>query len=408
LANKAKTLTFDEILLLPTVEKDRLGLKHTPGEINQQSATWLETFGILKGIQPELKQFLETCGLDASGRDRLCVSLIGAGTSDYIGRAIESLLRKEWRCQVQAAPSTSLLTEMDEFLESAPEGTGHLWVSFSRSGDSFEGVKVIEKALDKYPHINHLIITCNSGGRMADLANGPSNIFCVVLDDAVNDRGLAMTSSFTNMVIAGHCLAHIADLDSYKPVVETLAAAAARTLPKAAELASKIAEKDHSRICFLGSGPLKAAGDESSLKVMELTAGYYSVMSESFLGLRHGPLAWLNCDSLVIGFLSNSDEKRNVELGLLDELRGKNAVADILVITPQSSIAIESADYVLELDIAEEIHDNYRPPIDVLFAQCLGLFASLRRNLKPDAPSADGKIQRVVSQINLKGLNHFN
>ena len=33
----------------------------------------------------------------------------------------------------------------------------------------------------------------------------------LVLDDAVNDRGLAMTSSFTNMVLAGQCVGHLED-----------------------------------------------------------------------------------------------------------------------------------------------------------------------------------------------------
>jgi len=209
-----------------------------------------------------------------------------------------------------------------------------------------------------------------------------------------------MTSSFTNMVIAGQCLAHIFDLNRYQPIVEPLAAAALKKLPETAALASKIAEKEHSRICFLGTGPLKAVGDESALKVMELTAGHYSVMSESFLGLRHGPLSWLNQDSLVVGFLSNDPEKLRIELGLLQELKQKNIVEDIVVSGPRNSNTIVSADYRLEIDIPEGFQDNYRPPLDVLFAQCLGLFASLRHGLKPDTPSADGKIQRVVSRIN--------
>ena len=399
--SSADILTFERILNIPAPEKERRGLTYTPQEIKQQPSTWLETFQNLRALQTDLQTFLKDCGLNRAGNDRLIVTLIGAGTSDYIGRAVAALLRKEWRCHVQTAPSTDLITEMDGLVGSVPEGTRHLWISFSRSGDSFEGVNVIQNALQKYPDINHLIITCNASGQMANaLADGRPNVFCIALDDKVNDRGLAMTSSFTNMVVAGQCLAHIWNIDAYQPILESLSAAEANVLPETAELACRIAEKNHSRICFLGSGSLKAVGDESALKVMELTAGHFSVMSESFLGLRHGPLSWLNHESLVVGFLSNDVEKVRFELGVLEELNKKSVAGNILAVLPQRNpAASDFADHELILNIPKCLDDKYRPPLDVLFAQCLGLFASLRRGLKPDAPSSDGKIQRVVSKI---------
>jgi tagatose-6-phosphate ketose/aldose isomerase len=45
--------------------------------------------------------------------------------------------------------------------------------------------------------------------------------------------------------------------------------------------------------------------------------------------------------------------------------------------------------------------DAYRPPVDALFGQLLGLFESLRQGLKPDSPSTNGAISRVVSEINI-------
>lgn len=400
LKNAAESITLDEMLSLPDDEKAGLGLEHTPREISQQPQTWIGTFEILKSKRSEIGQFLAESGVAGPGDGQLSVVLIGAGTSDYVGRAVEALLRAEWRCSVRAVPSTDLMTEMDDLVAAAPVGTRHLWISFSRSGDSFEGVKVLGYALGKHPQIRHLIVTCNASGKMAaKIAPGRENVFCIELDDKVNDRGLAMTSSFTNMVVAGQCLAHITDLDRYEPIVRTLSDAAANFLSHAASMGQAMAHRDHIRICFLGSGPLKAAGDESALKVLEFTAGNYSTMSESFLGLRHGPLSWLDQDSLVVGFLSNSPEKRRVEIGLLDELNPRDIVADIVAVSPQASITVGSAGSILPLGLPEWFDDNYRPPIDVLFAQCLGLFASVRRELKPDDPSADGRIRRVVSDI---------
>lgn len=393
-------MLFAEILALPLAEKEARGLLHTPEEIRRQPVTWQETFQLVKARQNDLREYLKTAGLDGGG-EKLSVLLIGAGTSDYIGRALTALLKKEWRCQVEAVPSTDLMTELDEAMAAAPADTRHLWISFSRSGDSFEGVEVIQKALKKYPEIKHLVITCNENGKMAtEIAAGRSNVFCLTLDKKVNDLGLAMTGSFTNMIVAGQALAHIFRLDAYQPVLEVLSQTGAEKLAIIAELAREIALIDCRRICFLGSGALKSVGAESALKVMELTAGHYSVMSESFLGLRHGPLSWLDQDSLVVGFLSSKAEKRRLELGLLEELNKKRAAANILAVLPQKDAAASKiANYEIVLDLPKWLDDNYRPPVAVLFAQCLGLFASLRRGLKPDAPSADGKIQRVVSEI---------
>jgi len=47
---------------------------------------------------------------------RPTVFLVGAGTSDYIGRALTPLLRRLWGCEVWAVPSTDLLTNLGDFV----------------------------------------------------------------------------------------------------------------------------------------------------------------------------------------------------------------------------------------------------------------------------------------------------
>jgi tagatose-6-phosphate ketose/aldose isomerase len=58
------------------------------------------------------------------------------------------------------------------------------------------------------------------------------------------------------------------------------------------------------------------------------------------------------------------------------------------------------ADHVLSLH-APELADEYRAPVDVMLGQLLGLFCSLRLGLKPDSPSPNGAISRVVSHVNI-------
>jgi tagatose-6-phosphate ketose/aldose isomerase len=52
-------------------------------------------------------------------------------------------------------------------------------------------------------------------------------------------------------------------------------------------------------------------------------------------------------------------------------------------------------------DVRMPLEDDYRPPVDIIFGQLLGLFFSLHWKLKPDNPSPNGAISRVVQNVNL-------
>lgn len=382
-----------ELLGRPDAKKRSLGAEHTAAEIAQQPETWRGTLALCRRLKPELERFL-------SGVAGYPVLLAGAGTSDFIGRSIERLLERRWRTSVRAVASTELLTGLDDWLR--PE-TPALCISFSRSGDSSEGVAVIEEMMRRFPGAAHLVITCNADGAMAKLAGDGRHSYALVLDPATNDRSLAMTSSYSNMVLAGQALGYLDDLDAYSTVVEALAASAASLLPRAADAAAKLAKSGFRRVCFLGSGALAAAAAESALKVQELTAGGIFTMSQSFLGLRHGPLSFLDGETLVVAYLASNTQTRPYETDLLGELRDKKLGATIV----ETGFALAPHD-LAKADIAFElgkdrsaVPDALRPPLDVIVGQLLGLFCSLERGLKPDTPSPTGAISRVVSHVRI-------
>ena len=384
-----------KLLDLSAAERDSLGLTHTLGEILQQPQTWRRTYEkVLDSSQP-IEEFLNGAGLGTDNHSPLHVLLVGAGTSDYIGKSVCALLQKEWQCDVQAVPSTDLLTNMDDYVL---QDRDYLWISFSRSGDSSEGVAVLQEALKRYPRIKHLIVTCNENGKMARSFGG-SNVLSFVLNDDVNDRGLAMTSSFSNMVIVAQALAHYRALVSYRPTLESLAACAWLLLPRAMSICERLVDEGFSKICFLGTGPLKGAAIESALKVLELTSGRVIGLSESFLGLRHGPLSVIDSETLVVGFLSSEARRRAFELDLLTEIYDKELTRKCLVVTPADDL--HKFTNTLRLELSQPVSDLYLPPIFVLIGQCLGLFASLREGLRPDEPSPHGAISRVVSHVTI-------
>ena len=391
---------LSKILALPAAEREARGLVHTPQEIFQQPDTWWQSYEILSQLAPELESFLQRAGIFNDLHARPSVFLIGAGTSDYVGRTVAALLRRSWQCEVWAIPSTDLLTSLDDY---ALPGKSYVWVSFSRSGDSSEGVALLESALDRSPEIHHIVVCCNGEGRMARVVSEGGNVSHVILDDKVNDRGLAMTSSFSNMVVAGQCLAHLQDLVAYGLSLDALILAARKFLPAAAELAEQLVGEGFAKICFLGSGALHGVAVESALKVLELTAGTIVTFSESFLGARHGPLSAIDDETLVVGFVSGDLRRRSYELDLLEEVRDKELAKNILLITP--TVGLEDEKRLLKigmmLPIEISVADCYRPPVDVFIGQLLGLFSSIRLGLKPDAPSPRGAISRVVSQVRI-------
>ena len=324
--------------------------------------------------------------------------LTGAGTSDYIGRALELLLRAQWGCEVLAVPSTSLLTSFDAYLV---PGRKYLCISFSRSGDSPEGVSVLEQAIERHPDMAQLVVTCNAQSRMFALGSAHPRGYVAVLDDAVNDRSLAMTSSFTNMVIYGQCLAYATAIESYRPILDTMADAAEVFLASASARARELAEEGFRRVCFVGSDSLAAVAREAALKVLEMTSGEVQTMSETVLGLRHGPMAALNNETLFVCFLSGDAGKQPYELDLVREVEDKGITAKTLVIGDARDARAGRETQAEYLAIPGSIPDACRAPVDVIFGQLLGLFCSIEHGMKPDAPSPEGVISRVVQDFRM-------
>src|SRR5207245_424905 len=126
---------LSRLLDLAEHEKAERGLEHTPREIWQQPDTWKTTYKVCSDHQRELSDSLRRVGIGRGSTSSPTLYLVGAGTSDYTGRALAPLLRSRLGCDVWPLPSTTLLTEFDEYHR---PGREYFWISFSRSGESPE------------------------------------------------------------------------------------------------------------------------------------------------------------------------------------------------------------------------------------------------------------------------------
>jgi tagatose-6-phosphate ketose/aldose isomerase len=125
-------------------------------------------------------------------------------------------------------------------------------------------------------------------------------------------------------------------------------------------------------------------------------------MSESVMGLRHGPMAALDKTTLLVAFLSSDANVAPYERDLLQELMRKRLVETQLVVGGCSELPQDGfATRYISPDSRTAVPDDCRPPVDVLLGQLLGLFFSLRCNLMPDRPSPNGVISRVVQNVKI-------
>ncbi len=381
------------LFALPESERRERGVLHTPAEIARQPQAWRTTYKGFREISGSLREFLLGHDIKPGTSRELTIVLVGAGSSDHVAHAAEALLRDKWQCEALSVPSTDLLTNMDDVLL---PGRKYLFVSLSRSGESPEAIAVLELARRRYPEIPHILVTCNAKSRMANLFREDSCFFPIVLDDSVNDRGLALTSSVTSMLITLQALANIDSLDSYGLIVEQISACAEEFVPHAAALAEQISKAGCSRACFLGDGTLNAVAREAGLKVLELTAGNVMTLAQSHLGLRHGPMSALDESTVIVSYISSDERRRKYERDLLIELERKQLGLARIAIVPTVSSEHLPVDHVLSLNCGTRLTDDQRLPLDVIFAQLLGLFLSIQNGLKPDRPSPKGVINPVV------------
>jgi tagatose-6-phosphate ketose/aldose isomerase len=389
-------MTLAKLLSAPRSELSARGMLHTPLEIAQQPITWVETLRRMRALEQQLGTTLRGA-LRSSPRPNLV--LLGAGTSDFVGRSVCQLLRKRWQCMVEVVATTDFVThEQNLLLDGAP----YMSVSFSRSGRSPESVLALERMLARTPSMPQLIVTCDAEGTMANELSEHPNAFRVLLDDAVNDRGLAMTSSYSNMVVAGLALAHWNDLARFEEILLAVATAWKRLATVADALAEQLANREFSKVYFLGSGALNGVARESALKLLELTAGRVTSASESFLGVRHGPLSALDGKALLVALVSSDPRVRRYELDVLREVKKKGLAAETVVIAQNAAQEWRMlGSFVLNVEVPHQVADDHLAPVMVLFGQLLGLHSCLAHGLRPDAPSPDGVINRVVSGVEM-------
>jgi len=380
----------EELLARTPDEQNRLGYFHTLREICQQPTTWTQTCSLMLSCAPTLKKSLD--GLAS-------LILTGSGSSEYAGDCVRQVLQNELRVTTQAIGGGILLTDGSKAL---PVGRPAMMVSLARSGDSPESVGALSVVLALEPEIRHLVLTCNEAGSLAKTYQDHSRVHVITTAEGTNDQSLVMTSSFTNLVLAARFLGLTEQPEAYRTICERLSKIASDLLNTQFDNLARLASVRFLRAVFLGTGSRFGAAREAALKMLEMTAGRVTTLCETYLGLRHGPMSYVDKDTLVVCFLSSDPTIRAYETDLLRELDQKElGLLKLIIGEDVPKGVLRPNDVVIECRGLREVGDQNAPVIDVVVGQLLGFFRCLNEGLRPDSPSEDGIINRVVQSFTL-------
>lgn len=378
---------------MDSMELREAGGTFTAKEIAQQPRLWKNTWALVNDRKVALQAFLTNIYAIAD----MEVVLTGAGTSAYIGSILRAPFQKSSLKNTWAAPTTDLVSHPHHYFQA---DRTLLLVSFARSGNSPESVAAINLANAICKKAFHLIITCNPEGDLARMGNRP-DCFVLQLPEETHDRGLAMTSSFTCMLLAGLLITRIDQINRYEETVSRLADYGDRIITHYTPSLKDMASLDFNRALFLGSGPLQDTAQESQLKLQELTDGKVICKHDSFLGLRHGPKVVIDHKTLIFFLYSNDAYVHLYEADLVKSILatqkgiGQIGISEFPDNDLQATLTISFSEY------EEKIEEDFLSVCSVLPAQILAFFKSVNLGLKPDAPSANDTITRVVQGVTI-------
>lgn len=354
-------------------------------EICQQAEKWKEVYALYEQRKEKIEEFLAKVGSDVK------IIFTGAGTSEYVGNILNEYLKSLGTYDFSSIPTTDLVS--CPYLHFKKDQKT-LLVSFARSGNSPESLAAVKLGEQIVDDFYNMALTCAPDGKLALKLKDDDKSFVFIEPEGTNDKGFAMTSSFSSMLLTG--LLIFDKRDDKKELVESIAKTC-KAIIADKENIEKLVNFDFERIIYLGSGPLYKLTNEARLKILELTAGEVASLYESSMGFRHGPKSFVNDKTLVVSFISKNSYTRKYDLDILEETFADKIAKRIIAIANEE-INGDFEKLIYKNQINEDI---YLALPYIVIAQLISLITSLRVGNTPDNPSKSGTVNRVVKGVEI-------
>ena len=205
---------------------------HTAEEIALQPIIWNRLGKILQSKKSEISDFMEKLGNIGDVR----VIFTGAGSSAFIGDALAPLIMKSSGIKAESIHTTDIVSCPECFLL---RETPTLLVSFARSGNSPESVGAVEYARAAIDNLFEIAIVCDGTSNLYNLTAKSTDSLILVMPEGSCDKGFAMTSSVTAMLLSGFALFNLDKIDELVRDIATLSENVSDSGLLFTELASK-------------------------------------------------------------------------------------------------------------------------------------------------------------------------
>ena len=372
-------------MLLDESKLEEKDFKYTYTEILNQADTWLEVYDLYEKRKNDIENFLKKVGKDCK------VIFTGAGTSEYVGNIALDYLKTHGEFEFESVATTDLVSAPYLHFE---KNQKTLLVSFARSGNSPESLAAVKLGKQIVDDFYNLPITCAKEGKLAQALKDDENSYIFLEPEITNDKGFAMTNSFSSMLLAT-LLIFDTKTQNKKEIVEKISKLGKEIYNNLEEI-ENLVNFDFNRVVYLGSGPLGKLTKEARLKILELTAGEVATIWESSMGFRHGPKSFVDENTLVISFVSSNPYTRLYDLDILDEIANDKIAKKII------GISNSKLDRDYELIFEEDgLDDVYLCPAYIIIGQIIALVTSLRVGNTPDNPSRTHTVNRVVKGVTI-------
>lgn len=343
------------------------------GEISSQAGSWQSA---IESALARREALLALVRKNAARR----IIFIGCGSTHYLAQYAAPFFQSVTGFPCRAVPSSELCFQTDTVVAS---GELPLLVALSRSGETSETIMAVEKMRRRGS--DALAISCYDDTGLSAVSSLTLSI------PAGREESYAQTRSFAGMLVAVQVLAALAADDvTFLGEIQQLPSLAGGIIERAKPLARDVgANEAYKRISYLGSGALYGLAGEATVKMKEMSLSIAEAYH--FMEFRHGPIALVDDEHLVVALLS--DAVRDYEVAVLRDLRQRDA--HVLAISNADDGLRAEFDAVFALGTS--LSEAARAVLYLPMLQLLAYYRSRGRGLNPDRP------RHVMMAIRLDG-----
>lgn len=275
--------------------------EHTLREITTQDESWRSAFEAARGQRDAIQKLWH----DNRG---LPVVFTGCGSALNLSKFAAVMFQTVTGAACRAAAASELLLHTESITS---QGDLPLVVAFSRSGETTETVQAANKMASGGSDV--IAVTCEAESRLARLATAT-----IVISEG-REESVAQTRSLAGMMVGALSLAALVNNDrALLDDLTRLPSLAAGIMGRSEAIAEAVGVREgYRRITYLGSGAMFGLAREGALKMTEMSLSMAD--AHTFLEYRHGPMALVDHEHLIVALLS--DDMRDHEVEVLHEIR---------------------------------------------------------------------------------------